>query len=69
MFQDNGKSFYRYPMRFPVDIHNQAQGIITFCKLSPIDRNNLDFAKKIASWTIINMQDTSGYFYYQNGLF
>jgi hypothetical protein len=33
--------------------------------LSPIDRNNLDFAKKIASWTINNMQDTSGYFYYQ----
>jgi len=65
MFQDNGKSFYRYPMRFPVDIHNQAQGIITFCRLNFINQNYQDFAKKIASWTVNNMQDPTGYFYYQ----
>lgn len=65
MFNDDGKSFYRYPMRFPVDIHNQAQGIITFCKLDFINQTYPNFAKKIASWTIENMQDPSGYFYYQ----
>lgn len=65
LFHDNGTSYYRYPMRYPIDIHNQAQGIITFSKLSILDPNYLKFAKTIANWTISNMQDKSGYFYYQ----
>jgi hypothetical protein len=65
LFSENGQSYYRYPMRYPVDIHNQAQGIITFSKLSILDSKYLEFAKKIAEWTISNMQDNSGYFYYQ----
>jgi len=65
LFHNNGTSYYRYPIRYPIDIHNQAQGIITFCKLSILDPSYLNFAKTIASWTISNMQDKSGYFYYQ----
>lgn len=65
LFLENGQSYYRYPMRYPVDIHNQAQGIITFSKLDILDSKYLEFANKIAEWTISNMQDNSGYFYYQ----
>jgi len=58
-------AYFRYPKRYPIDIHNQAQGIITFSKLYKTFGNieYLKFAKKIAIWTIKNMQDPSGYFY------
>lgn len=65
LFSENGQSYYRYPMRYPVDIHNQAQGIITFSTLDILDSKYLEFANKIAKWTVLNMQDNSGYFYYQ----
>lgn len=65
-FLDDGRCHFRYPRLYPIDIHNQAQGIITFSKLSSLNKEYLDFAGKIADWTIQNMQDSSGYFYYHN---
>jgi hypothetical protein len=65
LFRNNGTSYYRYPIPFPVDIHNQAQGIITFSKMGKINKEYLDFAKKIGKWTINHMQDINGFFYYQ----
>jgi len=64
-FSSDGWSYYRYPIKYPVDIHNQAQGIITFSKLYKAFDNPkyLNFAERIAEWTIKNMQDSSGYFY------
>lgn len=65
LFLKNGQSYYRYPIKFPIDIHNQSQGIITFSKLALINPEYLEFAKNITEWTINNMQDPSGYFYHQ----
>lgn len=64
LFRQNGTSYYRYPLPYPIDIHNQAQGIITFSKLSNLDIKWLDFAKIILIWTIQNMQDKKGFFYH-----
>ena len=64
-FNRDGKSYYRYPRKYPIDIHNQAQGIITFVKAGKIDKKYMTFAKKIANWTTREMRSTSGYFYYQ----
>lgn len=64
-FFDEGRSKWRIPKVWPVDIHNQAQGIITFSKLRALDSEYLDFAMKLARWTILNMQDKQGFFYYQ----
>jgi len=64
-FLDDGRCYYRYPKLYPIDIHNQAQGIITFSKLSVLDKEYLRFAKQIVEWTIFNMQDDEGYFFYQ----
>ena len=66
-FHESGYSYWRLPLRWPVDIHNQAQGIITGCKLHGFfnQKKYLDFSKKIFDWTVKNMQDTTGYFYYQ----
>jgi len=65
-FSSAGWSYYRPPkLKYPIDIHNQAQGIITFSKLYKLFKNPLyvDFAIKIARWTIKNMQSHEGYFY------
>jgi hypothetical protein len=64
-FLDNGQSLWRIPKVFPVDIHNQAQGIITFSKLKEYNTNHLVFAQTILIWTIENMQDRKGFFYYR----
>lgn len=64
-FDSRGRSYYRYPWKYPIDVHNQAQGIITFAKLYKLfnKKEFLDFAIKIANWTITNMQSPEGYFY------
>ncbi|GAB1405071.1 exopolysaccharide biosynthesis protein VpsJ [Lentimicrobium sp.] len=65
-FFSNGKSKWRLPKIFPVDIHNQGQGIITFSKLRRYQEDGLIFSKKILLWTIENMQSKKGHFYYRN---
>jgi hypothetical protein len=60
---------WRIPREWPVDIHNQAQGIITSSRLSHLNPEYLEFAKKIACWTIENMQDKTGYFYFRKNRF
>ena len=64
-FLPDGRAKWRCPRQYPIDIHNQAQGIITFSRLSEIESEYLDFAKKIAFWTIKSMQGGHGGFYYQ----
>jgi hypothetical protein len=64
-FDALGRCAWRYPTRWPIDIHNQAQGILTFSRLSEHDSTFWPFAKTIARWTIANMQDPKGYFYFQ----
>lgn len=64
-FLPDGRSIWRHPRQWPVDIHNQAQGIISFATLAYLNPEYLTFAQKIASWTIENMQNHRGFFYYQ----
>jgi hypothetical protein len=68
-FMENGRAMWRLPANRPTDIHSQAQGIITFCKLKEFSQgfspDYPEFAKMTGNWTIDNMQDKTGYFYYQ----
>ena len=64
-FFDNGQSLWRVPKVYPVEIHNQSQGIITFTLLKEFNKEYLSFADTIAEWTIKNMQHPSGYFYHR----
>lgn len=65
-FYDNGQSLWRLPKIYPVEIHNQSQGIITFALLKNYNKEYLSFANNIAEWTIENMQDKhDGRFYYR----
>lgn len=65
-FFSDGSSYWRWPKKWPVEIHNQAQGIITLLKLNKYYPNSEEFASIIARWTIKNMQAKDGHFYYQN---
>lgn len=56
---------YRTGRKYPIDIHSCAEAIIMFSTLSEINTEYLTIAKKVADWTIRNMQDEEGYFYYR----
>lgn len=64
-FFASGQSLWRIPKKYPVEIHNQSQGIITFAKLKDYDYEYIDFARVVATWSIKNMQNKKGYFYYR----
>ena len=66
-FFPDGQALWRYPKVYPVDIHNQSQGIITFTRLAEYDKECAPFAETIAKWTIKNMQGKDGHFYYRLG--
>ncbi|MBK8466040.1 MAG: terpene cyclase/mutase family protein [Chloracidobacterium sp.] len=50
---------------YPVDIHSSAVAIAALCELSVLDDRMLQMARKTAEWTIENMLDPEGYFYYR----
>ena len=62
-FNEDGLSYWRYPNFWPVDIHNQAQGIITTGKLSLIWPEYFETHDKILNITISKMQSQRGFFY------
>lgn len=64
-FESSGRSLFRIPKQYPTDIHYQAQGIITLCRLKNNSTELHSFAKSIAEWTIENMQSKKGFFYYR----
>jgi len=66
-FFSNGQSIWRIPKLWPVDIHNQSQGIITFALLKRYGESYIEFAQRIMEWTISNMQSPKGFFYYKKG--
>lgn len=65
-FYDDGKPKYYYNKLRWVDIQAASQAIDTFCFFSDHDSDAINMAKKVANWTINNMQDRSGYFYYRD---
>jgi rhamnogalacturonyl hydrolase YesR len=64
-FEDNGLPKYYYNRAYPLDIQCASQAIDTLVNFSFNDKPSLEIAKKVANWTIDNMQDKTGYFYYR----
>lgn len=66
MFLPDGTPKY-YPDRIhPVDVHSVAQAILTFLEFRQEDEEALEQAVRVAQWGIENLQDPTGYFYYQS---
>ncbi|MDW3193285.1 MAG: hypothetical protein R8G66_13015 [Cytophagales bacterium] len=64
-FHTDGYAYWRIPKVYPVDIHNQSQGIISLARFRAIEKQNLGQSLNVYKWTIQNMRATSGRFYYQ----
>jgi len=64
-FEPTGRPRYYHNRTFPVDIQCAAQAIDTLSFFSDRDPTALSQAMNVARWTIANMQDPSGYFYYR----
>ncbi len=64
-FEDTGRPRYYHDRTYPIDIQCAAQAIDTFAFFSDEDPDALELARKVAEWTISNLQDRTGYFYYR----
>ena len=63
--EENGRPRYYHSRTYPVDIQCAAQAIDTLALLADLDPECMDLATRVAAWTIGNMQDARGYFYYR----
>ncbi len=63
-FCENGASKYYSNKLYPIDIHAPAQLIVTLARINKFTQYRI-LAEKVLHWTIRNMQDDEGYFYYQ----
>jgi hypothetical protein len=64
-FLPNGTPRYYDHKTNPLDIQCCSQAIDTLVFFHDIDPDSLSLALKVADWTIQNMQDRTGYFYYR----
>ena len=67
LFTSDGIPKYYHNSIYPIDIHSAAQALITLAKLRESDARALPVLKKVRQWTINNMQDPAGYFYFRKG--
>ncbi len=61
---DGTPRYYDYKT-LPIDIQCSSQAIDTLVFFSDQDPESIPLAMKVAKWTIENMQDRTGYFYYR----
>jgi len=64
-FEENGRPKYYQNRTYPVDSQCASQSIQTLANFSDHDDSSLELSLKVARWTIDNMQDPKGYFYYR----
>ena len=63
-FTDEGVPKYYNNEVFPIDIHSPAQLVVTIDSLGMM-KEYRGLVEKVINWTINNMQDSKGFFYYQ----
>ncbi|TDG12878.1 delta-aminolevulinic acid dehydratase [Seongchinamella unica] len=63
-FESNGTPKYYHDKVYPIDIHCPAQLWVTLSVLGKWEDNEA-LCGRVMEWTIRNMQDQAGYFYYQ----
>jgi rhamnogalacturonyl hydrolase YesR len=64
-FETTGRPKYYHNRTYPVDSQCAAQAVETLSAICDYDRSAIDLALKVTTWTIKNMQDAEGYFYYR----
>lgn len=64
-FEPSGRPKYYHNRTYPVDSQCASQAIETLANFSDYDESSLGLAVRVAGWTIDNMQDKKGFFYYR----
>jgi hypothetical protein len=64
-FKADGTPKYYNDRTYPVEIQCASQSIETLSYFADYEDSSLELAMTVAEWTIANMQDKSGYFYYR----
>lgn len=64
-FEDSGRPKYYHNRAYPIDSQCAAQAIETLANFAIHDKSSFELALKVAQWTINNMQDKDGHFYYR----
>ena len=68
-FLADGWPKYYHDDAYPADAHAAASAIVTLLECRDLDENSTTMAQQIASWTIHNLRDPQGFFYYQRRRF
>lgn len=68
-FLADGWPKYYHDTLYPADAHAAATAIVTLTELRKFDNEALLLAKRIAEWTVRNLRDRRGFFYYQRRRF
>lgn len=63
-FLYDGTPKYYHDRTYPIDIHCPGQLLVVLSKLNKFNEWE-ELAEKVINWTLKNMQDKKGYFYYQ----
>jgi len=63
-FESDGTPKYYHNKAYPIDIHSPAQLLVTLYQSEKLNEH-LSLSDNVLNWTIRNMQDKTGYFYYQ----
>jgi hypothetical protein len=69
-FLKGGLPKYYHNQIYPVDAHSAGAAIVTLLEIEPIVGDTAhELANRVAHWSIQNLQDRDGYFYYQKRRF
>jgi len=68
-FLADGWPKYYHDDAYPADAHAAASAIVSLLECSDLDETSTTMAQQIASWTIRNLRDPQGFFYYQRRRF
>jgi len=68
-FLADGWPKYYHDTLYPADAHAAATAITALIELQELDSEALSLAEKVATWTIRNLRDRRGFFYYQRQRF
>ena len=68
-FLADGWPKYYHDDPYPVDAHAAASAIVTLMECRDLDAGSTTLAQQVASWTIQNLRDQRGFFYYQRRRF
>ena len=68
-FLAEGWPKYYHDDPYPADAHAAASAIVTFLECRELDKNASKLAQSVATWTIQNLRDRRGFFYYQRRRF